>query len=107
MGTGRSAKAYLCPACNQTIAPGAAHVVAWRGRAEHRFVAGCRRAPPLPHPLLGQVAVTALFALPPRLRDAPRFLHGLLGQGKNWATIAKGLGDRVPSVLLDLPQPRP
>ncbi|WP_300080070.1 hypothetical protein [Propioniciclava sp.] len=30
MGTGRSAKAYLCPACNQTIAPGAAHVVAWR-----------------------------------------------------------------------------
>ena len=31
------------------------------------------------------------------------FLHGLLGQGKNWAGIAKALSDRYPAVLLDLP----
>lgn len=31
------------------------------------------------------------------------FLHGLFGQGKNWATIADGLGDEGPSLLMDLP----
>lgn len=31
------------------------------------------------------------------------FLHGLLGQGKNWTAIAKGLGELGPSLLLDLP----
>ncbi|MFV0452878.1 MAG: alpha/beta fold hydrolase [Propioniciclava sp.] len=31
------------------------------------------------------------------------FLHGLLGQGKNWATIADGVADQGPSLLLDLP----
>jgi pimeloyl-ACP methyl ester carboxylesterase len=31
------------------------------------------------------------------------FVHGLFGQGKNWATIAKGLSDRHRVTLLDLP----
>ncbi|MFV0406078.1 MAG: alpha/beta fold hydrolase [Propioniciclava sp.] len=31
------------------------------------------------------------------------FLHGLLGQGKNWATVANVLGDQGPALLLDLP----
>lgn len=31
------------------------------------------------------------------------FLHGLLGRGKNWATVAKTLADRWPSLLYDLP----
>lgn len=30
VAAGRSAKEYLCPACNRRIAPGVAHVVAWR-----------------------------------------------------------------------------
>lgn len=48
--------------------------------------------------------MTELFALS-QGHGTPRvaFLHGLLGQGKNWATIAKGLGEATPSVLLDLP----
>lgn len=37
----------------------------------------------------------------PRPRFA--FLHGLYGQGRNWATIAKSLADDGPSLLLDLP----
>lgn len=47
--------------------------------------------------------MTDLFALA-HGTGTPRvaFLHGLLGQGKNLAAIAKGLGDR-PSVLVDLP----
>ena len=31
------------------------------------------------------------------------FLHGLFGQGRNWAGIAKGLGDDGASLLFDLP----
>lgn len=31
------------------------------------------------------------------------FLHGLFGQGRNWALIAKGLADDGPSLLVDLP----
>jgi pimeloyl-ACP methyl ester carboxylesterase len=31
------------------------------------------------------------------------FVHGLFGQGKNWTTIAKGLGDRHRVALVDLP----
>lgn len=31
------------------------------------------------------------------------FLHGLFGQGKNWASIAKALQPDAPSLLVDLP----
>ena len=31
------------------------------------------------------------------------FLHGLLGQGRNWLGIAKSLQDAVTSLLVDLP----
>ncbi|WP_188700181.1 hypothetical protein [Microbacterium nanhaiense] len=30
VGQGRSEKAYTCPGCSRTIAPGTAHVVTWR-----------------------------------------------------------------------------
>ncbi|MDN6173699.1 MAG: alpha/beta hydrolase, partial [Yaniella sp.] len=31
------------------------------------------------------------------------FLHGLMGRGKNFTTIAKGLTDTTTSLLVDLP----
>lgn len=38
-------------------------------------------------------------------KGTPRvaYLHGLLGRGKNWAGVAKGLADRWPGLLVDLP----
>lgn len=48
--------------------------------------------------------MTSLFATQ-RGQGTPRvvFLHGLFGQGKNWATIADGIAEYGPSLLMDLP----
>jgi esterase len=47
----------------------------------------------------GHVHATEMGASGPRVA----FLHGLFGQGKNWATIAKGLADSCRVLLIDLP----
>lgn len=43
--------------------------------------------------------ITSVGTGPPRVA----FLHGLLGQGKNLATIAKAVADTHPGLLVDLP----
>lgn len=49
--------------------------------------------------------MTAPLFATQRGQGTPRvvFLHGLLGQGKNWATIADGISAEGPSWLMDLP----
>lgn len=48
---------------------------------------------------------TTTFEMPNPSEDAPIavFLHGLYGQGKNFATVAKALTDVATTVLVDLP----